>query len=413
MRSFTSLLVFIWLLACQATFSQPNQVSSRQIIQQKTNDPVNHDKPYVIMVSLDGFRYDYAEKYNASNLLDMVANGFSVEQLIPSYPTKTFPNHYSLVTGMYPSSHGLVSNEYYNPDKREHYKVSNRDVVEDGTWYGGTPLWVLAEQQGLLTASFFWVGSEADIQGLYPTYHYKYDGSIANEARVDQVLSWLDLPESERPHLIMLYFSLTDDIGHIFGPESPEIEQAVKEIDGVIGRLRDGLSNKDLPVNLIVTSDHGMVNAKVPVNLGRVDFGNSEVSKSMPFMVYQEDTDEVVRIYNELKQVPNITVYLKDEIPQSMNYSGHANIGQILALTEPPYVISERPRPSRATHGFNPITVTEMNTIFYAEGPAIKKGSVEKAHNTDVFLLVKELLDLDGPTHVIDGSDKLAKAAIK
>ena len=115
MRTFVSLLVFSWLFSCQTTAPPPGRVSSRQIIQQKTNAPVNHDKPYVIMVSLDGFRYDYAEKYNASNLLAMAANGFSVEQLVPSYPTKTFPNHYSLVTGMYPSSHGLVSNEYYNP----------------------------------------------------------------------------------------------------------------------------------------------------------------------------------------------------------------------------------------------------------------------------------------------------------
>ncbi|MEM8896117.1 MAG: ectonucleotide pyrophosphatase/phosphodiesterase, partial [Bacteroidota bacterium] len=370
----------------------PEERPDKQIVQNRSNHTDSYDKPYVIMVSLDGFRYDYAEKYNAQNLLAMAEKGFSVEQLIPSYPTKTFPNHYSLVTGMYPSSHGLVSNEYFNPEKKQYYKVSNREVVEDGSWYGGTPLWVLAEQQGMLSASYFWVGSEADIQGIHPNYHYKYDGSVPNEKRVDQVLSWLDLPESERPHLLMLYFSLTDDVGHAFGPDSEQIKDAVIEIDGIIGRLRNGISESNLPVNLIVTSDHGMVNARRPIRLRSVDFGNSAVSKSMPLMVYQQDSSEVYRIYEDLKEVANITVYLKQDIPESLNFNNHDNIGQIIAITEPPYVISDRFMLSAATHGFNPVTVTEMNTIFYAEGPNIKMGRIPSARNVDVFPLVRSIL---------------------
>jgi alkaline phosphatase D len=365
------------------------------------------------MVSVDGFRHDYARRYNAENLLDMAENGFSVDRLIPSYPTKTFPNHYSLVTGMYPSSHGLVSNEYYDPSKGQYYKTSNREAVEDGSWYSGTPLWVLAEKQGMLSASFFWVGSEADIQGTFPNYHYKYDGSIPNDIRVKQVLHWLTLPESERPHFITLYFSLTDDKGHRFGPDSKEIETAVKEIDGVIGTLRAGLAASDLPVHLIVTSDHGMIEAPQTINLENIDFGDSKVSWSMPLMVYQQDTLEVDRIYEELDKIYNLTIYRKSEIPASLNYGNHRNIGEIIALTVPPYVISKSSTTSKATHGYDPMSVPEMKTILFAEGPKIKRGGLEEAKNIDIFPLVVDLLELEMPDHAIDGSDSIRNAALK
>ncbi len=406
-----SLLTF--LVSCQPSPDPLKEFQALQISQGRLNDPSSLDKPYVIMVSLDGFRHDYADRYGATNLLEMAANGFSVERLTPSYPTKTFPNHYSLVTGMYPSSHGLVSNEYFNPSKGEYYKISNREAVEDGTWYDGTPLWVLAEKQGMLSGSFFWVGSESDIQQTYPTYHFKYDGSIPNDARVKQVLSWLSLPKKERPHFITLYFSLTDDIGHTYGPDSREIEQAVKEIDSVIGELRSGIAASELPVHLLVTSDHGMVNAPEVVKLDSIDFGNSEVSWSMPLMVYQQDSLEAERIYQELSQVANLTTYRKSEIPSGLNFNNHSSIGEIIALTEPPYVISKKESTSLATHGFDPAVVPEMKTIFFAEGPNIKKGSLEEARNIDVFPLVVELLELALPDHPIDGGSSIQDAALK
>ncbi|MEQ9297288.1 MAG: ectonucleotide pyrophosphatase/phosphodiesterase [Cyclobacteriaceae bacterium] len=407
------LSLLILFISCQPTPDPLKEFQSLQISQGRKNNPSSLNKPYVIMVSLDGFRHDYASRFGATNLLEMAENGFSVEQLTPSYPTKTFPNHYSLVTGMYPSSHGLVSNEYYNPTKGEYYKIGNREAVEDGTWYDGTPLWVLAEKQGMLSGSFFWVGSEADIQETYPTYHYKYDGSIPNDMRVKQVLKWLSLPETERPHFITLYFSLTDDVGHKHGPDSKEIEVAVKEIDGVIGELRSGIAAMDLPVHLLVTSDHGMVSAPEIVKLDSVDFGDSKVSWSMPLMVYQQDSSEVERIYQELSQVDHLTTCRKSEIPAELNFSKHSNIGEIIALTQPPFVISQRNSTSQATHGFDPATVPEMKTILFAEGPKIKKESLEEARNIDVFPLVVELLGLEMPEHPIDGSNTIRDAALK
>src|SRR5579859_6197912 len=199
-------------------------------------------KPYVILVSLDGFRYDYAKRHHAEHLLALAANGASAsEGMIPSYPSITFPNHYSIVTGLYPEHHGIVSNDFYDPALKETYSNSYAGTaLADGTWYGGTPLWVLAEQQGMRSASFFWVGSEADVQGVRPSYYLRFDGKFPNGKRVEQVLAWLHLPPEQRPHFITLYFSDTDNAGHRYGPDSQQVAEAVHELDGEIGKLMDG-----------------------------------------------------------------------------------------------------------------------------------------------------------------------------
>ncbi len=197
------------------------------------NSPAAMAKPYVILVSLDGFRYDYAKRYHAEHLLALGAEGASApEGMLPSYPSITFPNHYTIVTGLYPEHHGIVANNFYDPARKETYSYHDSKAVGDGTWYGGTPLWVLAEQAGMRSASFFWVGSEADIQGVRPSYYLKFDGSFPNPKRVEQVLAWLHLPAEQRPHMITLYFSDTDSAGHRFGPDSPQEADAVHELDG-------------------------------------------------------------------------------------------------------------------------------------------------------------------------------------
>ena len=164
------------------------------------------DKPYVLLISLDGFRYDYAERDHATNLLALGQSGVAAKALIPSFPTTTFPNHYTIVTGLYPAHHGIVDNSFWDPE-RQRVQVQPLAATTDGRWWGGTPLWVLAEQQGMRAASFFWVGSDAEIQQTRPTYFYKYDGKIPNEQRVAQVVEWLKLPKPKRPHFITLYFS--------------------------------------------------------------------------------------------------------------------------------------------------------------------------------------------------------------
>jgi predicted AlkP superfamily pyrophosphatase or phosphodiesterase len=369
-----------------------------------------NEKPYVIMVSFDGFRYDYAEKYEAKNLQQMGRENVQAESMIPSFPTKTFPNHYTLVTGMYPQNHQLVSNSFYKPSEGSFYKIRNREQVEDGTNYGGTPLWVLAEQQGMKSACFFWVGSEAEIQGVRPSYYYRYDSKLPYKSRVQQVLNWLNMPEEDRPQFITLYFSEVDSKGHRYGPDSKKTKKAVQEMDELIGFMREEFSKLDLPINLIITSDHGMVkiNTKQPIDLNeminlepfKVAFGSNLA------MLYHEDKALIKAAYQMLKnQEKNFRVFLKEDFPDSLHFSKGERIGDILLLSDPPYIFGKRNSVSSpGTHGFNPYRLKEMHTIFYAEGPAFKKQQlIPSFENIHVYPLIAEILGLEYDETAIDG----------
>ncbi|GAB3814882.1 hypothetical protein GCM10028895_08410 [Pontibacter rugosus] len=225
MRMKRILIFFLALAGATPVFSQAD--TAQHVVEGRRNSAEQQQKPYVIMISADGFRYDYADKYNAKNLQALRAQGVEAESMLPSFPSKTFPNHYTLVTGMYPASHGLINNYFYDPQRKESYSMRDRDKVEDSSWYGGVPLWVLAEQQQMLTASFYWVGSEAPVQGVRPTYWYTYNEKIPFESRVKTVVDWLELPEEKRPHLITFYMPEVDHAGHSYGPEAPETKAAV------------------------------------------------------------------------------------------------------------------------------------------------------------------------------------------
>ncbi len=194
-------------------------------------------KPYVIFISADGFRYDLADKYHATHLLALRAKGVTALSMTPSFPSVTFPNHYSLATGLYPAHHGLVDNTFYDPAKGKGYRINDRAAVTDSSWYGGTPLWVLAEQQKMLSASFFWVGSEAAVDGVRPTYYYLFNDRIPLDTRLKAVKDWLTLPEAERPHLILFYLSQVDHAEHLYGPVSKETEAAVHLVDDCVGKM--------------------------------------------------------------------------------------------------------------------------------------------------------------------------------
>ncbi|MFM9908085.1 MAG: ectonucleotide pyrophosphatase/phosphodiesterase, partial [Chitinophagaceae bacterium] len=238
----------IFLIICIVfNFIVGAQDTLLQISPNRKNNSAQLSKPYVILISADGFRYDYADLYKATNLLKLRATGTKAISMIPSFPSVTFPNHYSIATGMYPSHHGLVYNEFYDRSRKESYSMSNRKTVEDGTWYGGTPLWVLTEQQGMLSASYHFVGTEAPIQQTHPTYWYKFSDNTDINYRIDRVIDWLKLPEEVRPHLILFYFSNADHEGHAHGPLSKQTRGAVQFIDRAMGTLVKKVNALGLP----------------------------------------------------------------------------------------------------------------------------------------------------------------------
>ena len=382
----------------------------REIVADRVNDKSALLKPYVVMVSLDGFRYDYAERYGAKNILAIEAAGSSVKRLIPSFPSKTFPNHYTIATGLYPAHHGIISNYFYSRERDEMYRLGDRKAVEDGTWYGGVPIWVLAEQQGMLSASFFWVGSEANVKGIHPTYYYPYDSKVPYEFRVRRILEWLNLPESKRPHMLTLYFSLTDTIGHRYGPNSQEIQDAVLEVDAHIGALRKGIEESGLPVTLIVTSDHGMAEISDILNINDlVDLKENRFAGGPVAMIYTTDPSETDRLYNELSKIDCFDTYFRDSVPTYLNYSNPDRIGDLVLVADPPYDIEswtpEKPwtYAIRGTHGFDPFKHTDMSSIFYIEGPGIRSGvELAPVENIHIYPLLAHILRLE-ITEPIDG----------
>jgi predicted AlkP superfamily pyrophosphatase or phosphodiesterase len=359
-------------------------------------------KPYVILVSLDGFRYDYVNRYHADHLLALAAQGASApEGMIPSYPSITFPNHYTIVTGLYPEHHGIVANSFYDPARKATYNYG-RDG--DGTWYGGTPLWVLAEQQGMRSASFFWVGSDSDIQRVRPTYYLKFDGSFPNGKRVEQVLAWLRLPPEQRPHFITLYFSDTDQAGHRYGPDSPQVADAVHELDGEIGKLMDGIKESKLAVDLIVLADHGM--AKVegpPIHLDQYGLNPSWLAAIVDDSLYPKTDDDAQKAYETLRgKSDKFVVYRRAQVPGYLHFDSSPREGDPVVVPTGPYLISATADPGGpqrspvGMHGYDPTHMPEMKALFVAAGPDIRSGiELKPFENVNIYPLIAKILGLD------------------
>lgn len=417
---------FFLVFGCQNQQSIPvesdkyhvsGETLSKEIVRDQVNSAQSMGKPYVILISIDGFRFDYAERYNAN-----VLNNFQVsaEHMISSFPTKTFPNHYTIVTGLYPGNHGLVSNTFYDRDKKQVYRISDRTKVEDPSWYKGTPLWVLASRQQMVTASMFWVGSEAAIQGIFPTYYFKYDGSVSHDDRVNKVMQWLTMPEEVRPHFITLYFSTIDGIGHNFGPDSEEIKQAVQDIDTTIGNLISKIEGTTLSVNVIVVSDHGMLEISPGRQVNISDFVNVEeeiVTLSMPAMIYSENENVIEEAYQSLLKEDRLNVYRHDDLPSDFHYSPDSRIGDLVIMPKPPHVITSGtmiPSNSSSTHGWDPGSTTAMGSIFYADGPAFKSSvAIEPFENIHIYPMIAKILELEFEVSSIDGSQDVLNPILK
>ena len=227
-------------------------------IQIKENHPRFDQAPYVLLISIDGYRHDYNELYKPPNLTKFAKEGVSAKSLIPGFPSKTFPSHLSQVTGLYPGRHGIVDNAFYAPELNKNYNYKDRSTVIDGQFYSGVPLWSLASQHQMVSGVYFWPGSEAPINGHFPSHYVPYEHSTPHMDRINKVMEWIKLPLRERPHFLSLYFSDVDSAGHRYGPRSEEVRQAVLKVDQSLGYLFQQLRPLGLDINIVITSDHGM-----------------------------------------------------------------------------------------------------------------------------------------------------------
>jgi predicted AlkP superfamily pyrophosphatase or phosphodiesterase len=378
------------------------------------NAPAQRSKPYVILVSLDGFRYDYAAKYGATVLPRMAIQGASApDGMVPSFPSFTFPNHLAIVTGLYPEHHGIVANKFYDPARKERFAYNQEVSGADGTWYSGVPLWVLAEKQGMRSACFFWPGSDAEIDGMRPTFYVPYNGSVPDNLRINQVIAWLKLPAARRPHFITLYYSEPDHSGHKFGPETSETGDAVRHVDALVGLLLADVKPLHLRLDVIVVSDHGMATVEGDwIDLDRfADLSQFETDGSL---LYPKDDAAAASAYQQLSKASDkFVVYRRQDVPADLHYRDNPRIGDPVVIPTGPYMIrahaSENPEITqpdvKGEHGYDPHNMKSMRAIFYAVGPDIRPGAkVPPFENVDVYPLIAEILGLKIGS--IDGSLK-------
>lgn len=387
---------------------------------------------YVLLISLDGYRHDYTERFHPPHIEAFISEGTAATSMIPSFPTKTFPNHYTIATGMRPGNHGLVDNTFFSPEKDKMYRISDRSVVQDGSWYGGTPIWVQAEKNGLTSASYFFVGSEAAIQGIRPSYYYDYDGTVPNAERIDQVLKWLELPEAERPKMITLYFSDMDDTGHKYGPDNDEkLEEALLKLDRELGTLFEGVKKTGLPVNIIIVSDHGMANVTkdrlIDIEKLLAPFPLEYYNNGALAHLHLQDPKDKKRLKRSLRELEDhftvVDPLTKGHYGSSIEYP--SRVGDLLLIPDPEHYLvatsgfikyqnrgAMYDTKTFGEHGFDP-KWKDMHAIFYANGPSIKSGlTVNSFENIHVYPLLCTLLQLPIPSH-IDGDKRVLEHILK
>jgi predicted AlkP superfamily pyrophosphatase or phosphodiesterase len=362
--------------------------------------PARHE-PTLILLSFDGWRWDYHTKAPTPNLRRLMARGTHVERLIPVFPTKTFPNHYTIVTGLYPEHHGIVANVMRDPETGRSFSLRDRDAVEDASWWGGEPIWVTAQRQGQRAATMFWPGSEAPIDGVRPRYWKRFDATLPNHARVDQILAWLDLPQSERPTFIAGYFSDTDEAGHRAGPDSPETRAAIITLDRVLGRLLDGLEARRLLdiVNVAVVSDHGMAEVRSDRLIALdayLDLKTVDIVDVGPNLALAPLTVSVDDVYRRLANAhPHLRVFRREATPAHWRYRDNPRIPPIVGVVDEGWELLPtlpRPRPAQpvtfGSHGYDPAVVS-MHGIVVAAGPSFRRGvriaSLKSVHLYNVF----------------------------
>lgn len=380
------------------------------------------DKPYLILVSIDGFRWDYMDRYPTPNMDRIADAGSRAERLVPVFPTLTFPNHYSIATGLYPAHHGLVANDFPDPARDKWYSLKNRETVEDRWFYTGEPVWVTAETQGMVAASFFFVGTEAPINGVSPSHWRSYDKIISGEERVDQILDWLTQAKEHRPHLYTLYFEDVDDYSHWMGPDSAENIDAIGRVDSYLGRLLSGIDK--LPhaerVNIILVSDHGQAayleKPEAFVLDEWVEIDEATIIEGGSYLFMHFDQYELGRARSIVESVNSRwkhgRAYTAADAPGQWHVDNNPRFPDVILMPELGYaVISTAQKAGKISigdHGWAPEN-PEMHGFFIASGPNIKPGvSPGVVNSVDVYPLMLSILGLDGPQFIDGDSSKLA-----
>jgi predicted AlkP superfamily pyrophosphatase or phosphodiesterase len=393
-------------------------------VEQGPNSAWAEQQHYVVLVSLDGFRWDYARRDHAEHLLALGRHGaWAPQGILPSYPSLTFPNHLSIVTGLYPEHHGIVANNFYDPARNARYGMADAQSVTDGSWYAGVPIWSLAESHGMRTAVLLWPGSEAEIAGSRPTWYAHFDAQTqasaeAEQARIDDAAALLKLPADERPHFIAIYYSEPDHAGHEYGPDAPETRAAELKMDAEVGKLKAALDATRLPIDLVVVSDHGMAKSEGDwIDLDQ--FADLKGFETDGALLYANSEADRARLYEQLKHATSqFMVYRLKNVPAELDYNQNPREGDPVVVATGPFAIRAHApatgdgdrKPTTGMHGFDPRRVPEMKASFFAAGPDIVAGkTVAPFENVNLYPWMAHMLGLsagkiDGRLNILSGT---------
>ena len=384
---------------------------------------IPRSEEYVLLVSFDGFRYDYPEIIDTPNFDKIQKDGVRAESLVPVFPTLTFPNHYAIATGCYADKHRIISNTFYSKRLDRVYSMYDRETVQDTSFYGAEPIWTTLQNNNMKSASYFWVGSEAI--GRTPDIYKNYDSGIDFSLRIDSVMSWFELPEEKRPRLVMLYFNEPDHTGHQFGPNSVEIKDMIVQNDQILGYLLDRideLSIKD-DLNLIIVSDHGMSTVTqdkliylddfIPDDMIEFQGGGAIVmidqkEKKFSFKnMFKKQRYSLKEIYKHIEFVEFMDVYKKDKIPKHYHFINEDSPDFLLVADDGWFITDHKSdkkigKTLNGMHGYDP-QYPSTHGIFYAVGPSFRRNySIDSFENIHVYPLICNILNIP-EYHDIDG----------
>jgi predicted AlkP superfamily pyrophosphatase or phosphodiesterase len=392
------------------------------------SEPASPSVPPLILISLDGFRSDYTEIYpeESAPLRALKREGVAAQSLIPVFPSNTFPNHYSIVTGLYPAHHGMVNNEFFDPASGVLFRFNQPNMVENARWWGGEPIWATAVKQGRKAATAFWVGSEAEIAGVRPTFWQKFDYSIPFEKRLDELIGWLTLPLHERPAVVAFYLEEINGAGHRYGPNSAQVAAAIKLTCDRVATLLARVRTKDIEPNLLIVSDHGMAATsaeRVVILEDHIERASVQIDAEGSGLAVRPVNGDVTALLGALQRIPHAKAYRAEELPAHFHFAGNARIAPIWVLPEEGWHVVSRSTFERlksryaasgylqGDHGYDPLLPT-MHGILIGHGPAFRRGAeIPPVENIHVYNLMCALLKLQPAKN--DGDDRLVKTVLQ
>jgi predicted AlkP superfamily pyrophosphatase or phosphodiesterase len=381
----------------------------------------------LLLLSLDGFRWDYLDRFPAEtpNLRRLRAEGASARGLIPPFPSNTFPGHYTLVTGLTPSRHGMLNNNMFDAATGTAFRSNQPLFNQDARWWGGEPIWNTATRQGRVSACYFWPGSEAPVGGLRPALYKNFNASLDFETRLEEMAGWLDLPEGQRPAVITFYIEEANSVGHRYGPDSPEIQAIVKQVDAQVAALRERLERGGRRLNLVIVSDHGMT----PVDLEHVlvlenylDVAAVQIDFEGSVVGLRPFDGNVERLIAALAALPpeRARAYAAADLPGHLKIDpGHPRVPPVWILPAEGWrvyrqsTVDRAPQlpPVRGDHGYDP-RLESMQGILIAHGPAFRGDGtvVDAVESIHVYNLLCAALGLQPAPN--DGDARLADSLL-